>query len=166
MLEEREDILLGLGNAGGSKAAEVVQTEGDIWRSVQDVVAPVAVLVEALVEDTARVIVGHRCPVGHVVLDLLLHGEGSVLDFTEFDMELAAPDPLAKGLGLHLGELELVFLTTVDVLELGWIDPIEAVGNQDALGRDDGRMELGRSHPGRGPIDDDPAGQSPFSLRR
>lgn len=78
-------------------------------------IAPVAVLVETLVED-APWVVGHGLPVVHVMVDLLLHGEGGVLDLAEFDVELAAPDPLAEGLALHLRELELVLLIAVDVL--------------------------------------------------
>ena len=128
-------------------------------------VAPVAVLVETFVEDAPRVI-GHGLPVVHVVVDLLLHSEGGVLDLAEFDVELAAPDPLAEGLALHLRELELVLFVTVDVLELGWVDRVEAVGDQGALDWNHGLVKLGRSHPRRRPVHDNPAGQGPFLLRR
>lgn len=128
VLEEREDVLLGLDNTGGSKPAGVVQLERDVRRTIQDVVAPVAVLVETLVKDAPRVI-GHGLPVVHIVVDLLLHGEGRVLDFAELDVELTAPNPLAEGLALHLRKLKLVLLIAVDVLELGRIDRVEAVGN-------------------------------------
>lgn len=128
-------------------------------------VAPVAVLVEALIEDAPRV-VGHGLAVVHVVVDLFLHGEGGVLNLAEFDVELAAPDPLAEGLALHLRELELVLLITVDVLELGRVDRVEAVGDQGALDWNHGLVELGRPHPRCRSVHDNPASQRPFPLRR
>ena len=128
-------------------------------------VAPVAVLVETFVEDAPRVI-GHGLPVVHIVVDLLLHSEGGVLDLAKLDVELAAPDPLAEGLALHLRELELVLLIAVDILELGGIDRVEAVGDQGALERDHGPVELGGPHPRRRPVHHDPAGQGPFLFRR
>lgn len=128
-------------------------------------VAPVAVLVEALIEDAPRV-VGHGLAVVHVVVDLFLHGEGGVLNLAELDVELAAPNPLTKGLALHLWELELVLLVTVDILELGGVDRVEAVGDQGALDWNHGLMELGRPHPRRRPVHHDPAGQGPLLFRR
>lgn len=128
-------------------------------------VAPVAILVEALVEDAPRVI-GHGLPVVHVVVDLLLHGEGGVLDLTKLDVELAAPDPLAEGLTLHLRELELVLLVTVDVLKLGRIDRVKTVGEQGALDRDHILTELGCPHPRRRSVHHNPAGQRPFLFCR
>ena len=128
-------------------------------------VAPVAVLVETFVEDAPRVI-GHGLPVVHIVVDLLLHSEGGVLDLAKLDVELAAPDPLAEGLALHLRKLKLVLLIAVDILELGGIDRVEAVGDQGALERDHGPVELGGPHPRRRPVHHDPAGQGPLLFRR
>ncbi len=163
-LEEREDVLLSLDHAGGAELARVVELEGDVRRTVQNMVAPVAVLVEALVEDRSGMI-AHRQAMLHVVLDLFLHGEGRVLDLGKFDVELAAPDPFAEGLALHLRELELVLLIAVGVFELGRVNLVETVGNQNALQRDrPGHRD--RLHP-RGPARyQDPGRQGPFLFAR